>query len=184
MLKPFLPLTPARFNVLLALYEQPMRQCDMWRLLGVVRSVMSEMLDVLSDLGWVKAIRAADGRTRLISLTVRGRKLFELAYARCIRTGDATVVVNRALEGPLREKKPSRERVGLVTIAARLVEFFGWRSPEVNDLYVWDPDTYRDDFEYPIGVNAHFELRVTDEGTMRAPMFRAGDVLAEIEDAS
>ena len=36
-------------------------------------------------------------------------------------------------------------------------------------------------FDWPIGENVHYELRVADEGTIDAPMFQAGDVLAEIE---
>src|SRR6478609_11826139 len=85
LLKPFGgKLTPARFNLMLALRGQHMRQSDLWKLLGVVRSVVSEMLDSLHDLKWVKAIRAADGRTRLISLTRLGRMLIDVAYKHCV----------------------------------------------------------------------------------------------------
>jgi DNA-binding MarR family transcriptional regulator len=185
LLKPFGGvLTPARFNVLLALYEKPMRQCDLWRLLGVVRSAMSEMLEVLIELGWVKAIRAADGRTRLISLTVRGLELFELAYARCIRSGDATVEVNRALEGPSGLADATQERCGLVTTASNIVRYFGWELEGASDLYIWNPEDYYGKFDWPIGEAAHYELLVADEGAVSAPMFAPGDVLAEIEDAT
>ena len=43
------------------------------------------------------------------------------------------------------------------------------------------PAEYLDLFDWPIGDNAHYELRVADEGMIDAPMFQAGDVLAEIE---
>jgi DNA-binding MarR family transcriptional regulator len=181
MLKPFEPLTPARFNVLLALCEKPMRQCDLWRLLGVVRSAMSEMLDVLLNLDWVKAVRAADGRTQLISLTVRGRKLFELAYAHCIRSGHATVEVNRALEGPSGLADAHEERSGLVMLASKIVSYFGWDLPGASDLYIWNPEDWFGKFDWPIGDDAHYELIVADEGTVSAPRFEPGDVLAEIE---
>lgn len=183
MLKPFgEALTPARFNILLALYEKPTRQCDLWKLLGVVRSVVSEMLEAMEHLGWVKAIRAADGRTRLISMTVLGRKLFDAAYAWCIRSGAATIEVSRALAGPGSREHPEKQRSKAIPIATLIVEYFGWVLDGASDLYLWNPDDYRDQVDRPIGDRAHYELRVADEGTIDAPMFEPDDVLAEIED--
>ncbi len=182
LLKPFgKALTPARFNLMNALSGKPMRQCDLWKLLGVVRSVVSEMLDSLSDLKWVKAIRAADGRTRLISLTRFGRMLFELAFKHCILSGDMPLEVDRALAGPLEREKPVAERYKGALIATKLTKYFGWWLEGVSDLYVWDPADYADQFDWPIGDNAHYELLVADAGTIDAPMFQANDVLAEIE---
>src|SRR5580765_2295527 len=127
LLKPFGgALTPARFNLMNALYTKPMKQNDLWKLLGVVRSVVSEMLDSLHDLKWVKAIRAADGRTRLISLTAFGRKLFELAYKHCILSGNMPLAVDRALAGPRERDKPRTERYKGALIATKLTEYFGW----------------------------------------------------------
>ncbi len=182
LLKPFgRALTPARFNLMHALHHKPMRQNDLWKLLGVVRSVVSEMLDALEELGWVKAIRAADGRTRLISLTRFGQKLFELAFKYCILSGNMPIEVNRALAGPREREKPNIERYKGALVAARLVEYFGWVLEGAGDLYIWDPEDYADAFDWPISETAHFELRVADPGTIDAPMFEAGDVLAEIE---
>ena len=183
LLKPFgAKLTPARFNLMLALHGKPMRQSDLWKLLGVVRSVVSEMLDSLHDLKWVTSIRAADGRTRLISLTRFGKKLMDVAFAWCIRTGNMPCEVNRALEGPNEKKEPNSERYKASKIAVKLTEYFGWAHEENDDIYIWDLWRLRKFFEYPIGEKAHWELRVADEGTIDAPMFEAGDVLAEIDE--
>jgi DNA-binding MarR family transcriptional regulator len=184
LLKPFgEKMTPARFNLMLALHGgKGMRQNDLWKLLGVVRSVVSEMLDSLKKLNWVKAIRAADGRTRLISLTRYGRMLFEAAFAWCIRNGNMGCEVNRALEGPKADKDPNSERYKASKIAVKLTEYFGWvLEPEV-DLYIWDLSKLAECFCWPIGDKAHYELRVADEGMIDAPMFEEGDVLVEIED--
>jgi DNA-binding MarR family transcriptional regulator len=183
LLKPFGgKLTPARFNLMLAIHPKGMRQNDLWKLLGVVRSVVSEMLESLEKLKWVKAIRAADGRTRLISLTRFGKMIFELAFAHCIRSGNMGCEVNRALEGPRQDKKANSERYKASKIAVKLTEHFGWvLEPEV-ELYIWDLAKLIHDFDCPIGVNAHYELVVADPGMIDAPMFAAGDVLAEIED--
>jgi len=183
LLKPFGgKLTPARFNLMLAIHPKGMRQSDLWKLLGVVRSVVSEMLDSLSKLKWVKAIRAADGRTRLISLTRLGKKIFELAFDHCIRSGNMGCEVNCALEGPMEDKEPNSERYKASKIAVKLTEYFGWvLEPEV-DLYIWDLAKLVHCFRYPRGERAHYELRVADPGMIDAPMFQAGDVLAEIED--
>ena len=184
LLKPFGgKLTPARFNLMLAIHPKGMRQNDLWKLLGVVRSVVSEMLDSLEKLKWVKAIRAADGRTRFISLTRFGKWLFECAFAHCIRSGNMGCEVNRALEGPMEDKDPNSERYKASKIAVKLTEYFGWvlLEPEV-DLYIWDLAKLANDFCWPIGEKAHYELLVADEGTIDAPMFEAGDALVEIED--
>jgi DNA-binding MarR family transcriptional regulator len=183
LLEPFgKKLTPARFNLMSALHDRPMRQSDLWKLLGVVRSVVSEMLDALHELKWVKAIRAADGRTRLISLTRFGRELFELAFKSCILSGDMPLEVDRALAGPREREKPRTERYNGARIATKLTEYFGWWLSGASALYVWDPADYADQFDWPISDSAHFELRVADEGAIDAPYFEAGDVLAEIED--
>ena len=184
LLKPFGgKLTPARFNLMLAIHPKGMRQNDLWKLLGVVRSVVSEMVESLEKLKWVKAIRAADGRTRFISLTRFGKWLFELAFAHCIRSGNMGCEVNRALEGPMEDKDPNSERYKASKIAVKLTEYFGWvlLEPEV-DLYIWDLAKLANDFCWPIGEKAHYELLVADEGTIDAPMFEAGDALVEIED--
>ena len=167
---------------MLALCEKAMRQCDLWKVLGVVRSAVSELLEVLTSLGWVKRIRAADGRTKLVSLTVRGRAIFDSAYARCIRSGDATIEVNFALKGLRGSADPNAERTGAVTAAQRIVGHFGWTLADASDLYLWDPEEIFDQMDWPIGENAHYELRIADPGMIDAPMFEAGDLLAEIED--
>ena len=174
-------LTPARFNLMLAIHPKGMRQNDLWKLLGVVRSVVSEMVDSLTKLKWVKAIRAADGRTRLISLTRFGKMLFELAFDHVIRSGNMGCEVNRALEGPREDKKANSERYKASKIAVKLTEYFGWvLKPEI-DLYIWDLAKLIDQFDRPVGMNVHYELCVADPGVIDAPMFQAGDVLAEIE---
>ena len=183
LLKPLFgkALTPARFNLMYALHHKPMRQSDLWKLLGVVRSVVSEMLDSLKKLGWVKAIRAADGRTRLISLTRFGRTLIDVAYRHCVLSGDAPLEVDRALAGPRERDKPWKERYNGALIATKLTEHFGWVLEGAGDLFVWDWADYADQFDWPMGANAHYELRVADEGMIDAPRFEKGDQLAEIE---
>ena len=183
LLKPFGgKLTPARFNLMLAIHPKGMRQNDLWKLLGVVRSVVSEMLDSLRKLRWVKSIRAADGRTRLISLTRFGKWLFELAFAHCIRSGNMGCEVNRALEGPKEDKDANSERYKASKIAVKLTEYFGWvLEPEI-DLYIWDLAKLLPYLDWPLGDKAHYELRIADPGVIDAPMFEAGDMLAEIED--
>src|SRR4029079_16378974 len=131
LLKPFGPkLTPARFNLMLALHEKPMRHCDLWKLLGVVRSVVSEMLDSLHELKWVKAIRAADGRTRLISLTRLGKWLIDLAFKHCVLSGDMPLEIDRALDEPRSKKRYYMERYEGSRIAVKLTQHFGWKLDE------------------------------------------------------
>jgi hypothetical protein len=89
--------------------------------------------------------------------------------------------VNRALEGPLQLANSENQRCDAVMIANKVVEYFGWVLEGASDLYLWNPEDYYGKFDWPIGDNAHYELRIADEGTIDAPKFQAGDVLAEIE---
>lgn len=183
LLKPFGgKLTPARFNLMLALHGKPMRQSDLWKLLGVVRSVVSEMLDSLNELGWVKAIRAADGRTRLISLTRFGRELIDTAYKVCILSGTMPLEVDKALERPWERERPYQTRHAGALIATQLTKYFGWWFDDSRELYLWDLSLIVDKLDWPISNTAHYELRIADPGTIDAPMVEDGDVLAEIED--
>jgi len=122
-----------------------------------------------------------DGRTWFIMMTALGRQLFDAVYACCIRNGAATIEVSRALSGRDGCEHPEEQRCKAVPIASLLVAYFGWFLPGAEDLYLWNPDDYRDQMDWPIGDRAHWELRVADPGVIDAPMFQAGDVLAEIE---
>jgi len=166
--------------LMLALHEKPMRQCDLWKLLGVVRSVVSEMLDSLHELKWVKAIRAADGRTRLISLTRLGKWLIDLAFKHCVLSGDMPLEIDRALDEPRSKKRYYMERYEGSRIAVKLTQHFGWKLDE--ELYIWDLSKLTKLFNWPISDTAHYELVIADEGMIDAPWFEPGDVLAEIED--
>jgi hypothetical protein len=107
--------------------------------------------------------------------------LIEVAYKHCILSGDMPLEVDRALEGPRSEKKAYRERYTGALIATKLTEYFGWCLEGAGDLYLWDLADFIGLLDWPISETAHYELRVADEGTIEAPWFVKGDVLAEIE---
>jgi len=136
-------ITPARFDLMLALGEKGMRQNDLWRRLGVVRSAVSEMLRSLRALGWVKRVRASDGRTWLIQATRRGRAVLERAYERCVANGDATVHMDAGLtEGHVEIDALARRNAFIFACDGfethfRLVPWFRGR-----DLYEWHPEDY------------------------------------------
>jgi DNA-binding MarR family transcriptional regulator len=90
-------ITPARFDLMNALGTKGMRQSDLWKYLGVVRSVVSEMIRSLEGLGWVKRVRAADSRTWLVTLTRRGREIFQRAFDGCVENGDVAVLMDYGL---------------------------------------------------------------------------------------
>jgi len=150
-LRPF-ALTPARFDLMNAIGARGARQCDLWRQLNVVRSVISEMLRALLDLRWVKRVRAADGRTWLVMLTQRGRAVFERANSRWVESGDATVQVDAVLAEHHYEVDPETKRVGLISMMMSFIDEFGWRFAEPDSLYVWDPAEYYGWFADPPGT--------------------------------
>jgi len=136
-------MTPARFDLMNALGEKGMKQNDLSRLLSVVRSVVSEMIGALEALGWVKRVRAADGRTRLVMLTRRGRALLERAYAECVESGVATVHMDAGICGGYAELDAQRKREEFI-YACEAIDGFYRRTPwlQGKDPYAWRPDDY------------------------------------------
>ena len=135
--------TPARFDLMNALGVRGMKQSDLWRRLNVVRSVVCEMVRALRELGWVKRVRAADGRTWLVQLTQRGRAIFERAYAGCVENGDATAYMDAGLTSGYAELDASRYRNEFIfacdalDAAFRVTPWF-----EGACLYGWHPEDY------------------------------------------
>jgi len=136
-------LTPARFDLMRALGDKGMKQRDLWRCLSVVRSAVSEMVAALEGLAWVKRVRAADGRTRLVQLTRRGRAVLERAHAECVETGVAAVHMDAGLCGGHVELDAQEERLRFLYSCEDFDGFYrvtpGLRR---EDLYPWRPDDY------------------------------------------
>ena len=136
-------LTPARFDLMHAVAANGMRQSDLWKRLGVVRSVICEMVRSLEVLGWVKRVRAADSRTWLVYLTRRGREVFERAYARWVESGDATLYMDAALTGGHVESDAQERRSEMIDACEKVDAAFRTRpwfhAPE---LYPWHPEDY------------------------------------------
>ena len=171
-------LTPARFDLMNALGQKGMKQNDLWRRLNVVRSVVSEMVQALRRLAWVKRVRAADGRTWLVQLTQRGREVFERAYAEWVETGIVAQHMDEALvEGHL-EQDAEQKRLELIYPCEALQERFRVRPPfRGQDLYGWYPEEYcywltdaedRNDSELPF-VDRLSEAQIAEKDLLLAP---------------
>jgi DNA-binding MarR family transcriptional regulator len=141
LLKPY-ALTPARFDLMNAIGSRGARQCDLWRRLNVVRSVISEMLASLLELAWVKRVRAADGRTWLVMWTRRGREIYERANSECVSSGHVGVHVDAVLVDRDYERDPEPKRITLIYALGKFVEEFGWWLATGNSLYLFDPEEY------------------------------------------
>src|SRR5678815_1187646 len=106
-------MTAARFDLMNALGKKGMVQKNLWKLLGVTRSVVCEMVRALMDLKWVHRVRAADSRTWLVMLTVKGRELFERVFDAHVESGEVATTMERGLsrKGAVDETLPVRERL-------------------------------------------------------------------------
>jgi len=136
-------MTPARFDLMHALGRRGMRQCDLWRQLNVVRSVVCEMVRALRVMGWVKRVRAADGRTWLVQRTRRGADVFRRAYEACVERGDAAVWMDFALTGGHVESDAEDTRNTFVFHCDEIERTLETRPPRrATDLYVWRPEDY------------------------------------------
>jgi len=142
LLRPF-GMTPARFDLMNALGTRGMKQSELWRRLHVVRSAVSELLAALEALAWVKRVRAADGRTRLVQLTRRGREILERAYAACVESGVATVHMDAGLCGGHAELDAQAYREELGDRCEAIDALYRTATHRrATDLYPWRPDDY------------------------------------------
>ena len=100
-----LGLTAARFDLLYAVNrynpQYPVTQRKLRLILGVNRTTVSRMLGSLEALGLVRRERSlyGDQRTWLVHLTAEGRSRIKRAIARLIGSGNAKLLVERAVAG-------------------------------------------------------------------------------------
>jgi DNA-binding MarR family transcriptional regulator len=137
-------MTVARFDLMNALGAKGMLQKNLWKLLEVTRSVVCEMVHSLMELGWVKRVRAADSRTWLVMLTVRGRELFQRVFEEQVDNGEVASHMECGLSrgpGNVVDTLPVRER--LLWDCSGIVEAYRtretWRG---GSLYMSDPEDY------------------------------------------
>jgi DNA-binding MarR family transcriptional regulator len=136
-------MTPARFDLMKALGTKGMRQSDLWKRLNVVRSVVSEMVQALEELGWVKRVRAADSRTWLVMLTRRGRDVFQCAFDACVESGNAAVMMDYGLTQTHIESDSEDARTTYLWFANNIATTFRTAPWFRGDaLYPNDPEDY------------------------------------------
>ena len=148
-------MTVARFDLMNALGRNGMLQKDLWKLLEVTRSVVCEMVHSLMELGWVKRVRAADSRTWLVMLTVKGRELFQRIFEETVNNGEMATQMECGLaggSGRTLDTLPVRERLlwdcGNIVAAYRTRPVYHGGS-----LYMRDPEDYA------------YDLTTVEEGT-------------------
>lgn len=135
-------LTPARFDLMFLLRGASVgvRQCELWRKLGVVRSAVSELVSVLVRVGFVRRWRDAnDRRTWVVLLTQRGKEVFDRAHARWVDSGDVTVLVDAAMCGRAVEIDATYERYERV---GKCLAFAAALGTVGGDLYLWDYEDF------------------------------------------
>ena len=137
-------LTPARFDLMKVASDRfGIKQTELWRLLGVVRSAVSEMVAILEELGLVRRRRdELDRRTWLVSLTARGREVFERAHDALVESGEITLRVDAVLAGGMVEVDTVQQRYEYVGSSFGIAAAFGTRIPYYWDLYLWDYEDF------------------------------------------
>ncbi len=98
-------LTPARFDMMRAIYGLFERQTDtlqseVRRILGVTAATVSRMLKSLEALGFVVRRRDRDKRERVVTLTEEGERRFLEARAALVQSGALDLVVASVLTKP------------------------------------------------------------------------------------
>jgi len=133
-------LTPARFDLLVAIGSWGTSQRELRDALGVARSTVSELVAAVVDGGLVRRMRRlCDRRTWSLQLTERGRELLERAYEECINRGLVPLSIDRMLaDGG--EPDVAASRFTLIQSLRGICSAFG-RLPE-RDLYPWHPEDY------------------------------------------
>ena len=139
LLEPFEPfgLTPARFDMMLTIYDEEMlSQATLTRRLGVVRSAVSDMVNVLIELKLLTKSRATDGRTFIVRLTKFGRELIKAACDALLNNGEATAYVDNLItEG---KGDPSERRHDWTSWFFSIGAVLGNNAYSNRDLYWWD----------------------------------------------
>jgi DNA-binding MarR family transcriptional regulator len=96
-------LTSARFDMLYAVLESPLRslaQRQLRELLGVTAPTVSRMVTSLEQLGFVRREKTyGDRRMRTVFLTDQGLRVIRRARSAFIRSGWAQLVVDTGLAG-------------------------------------------------------------------------------------
>ena len=134
-------LTPARFDLMNALGVDGMLQKDLWKRLNVTRSVICEMLGSLLELEWVKRVRAADSRTWLVTLTERGREIFQRCFQETVNNGEVVSMLERGLERCNPNTLTARETLWWYCNA--FLAAYRTRPAWIGeDLYLCDPEDY------------------------------------------
>jgi DNA-binding MarR family transcriptional regulator len=156
LLEPF-GLTPARFDLLNTIRdcEEPITQSELTRRLGVVRSAVCEMVQVLVGLGIVKRTRAEDSRTWVVELSELGRRLQKEAYDALINDGVATqwadsLITNRA------DVDPAPVRYEWTQIFFAIGRRLGNDVRRNSNLYTWDIEDFYEALITPADRDMYF----------------------------
>jgi DNA-binding MarR family transcriptional regulator len=148
--KPFasVGLTAARFDMLLAIHgtlRGPVEiggiaQCDLPRVLGVSKSVVSRMLKALLALDLIEYCRDDDRRFKLLWLSEKGMAVFGAAKDLLMRSVQR-VALNAISFGRHRNKAERRQHQSrLTSYLAALRVHFGDKAPLDHDWTRLDPD--------------------------------------------
>jgi DNA-binding MarR family transcriptional regulator len=104
-----LGLTPARYDMLLAIGRGGLLQRDLWRRFDVSRTTVSRMVRALESLGLVTRHRNAGEPSRRVNLTDKGRILLDRAIWACDR------LVTRLFESLYPTHRRRRDRASRLT---------------------------------------------------------------------
>lgn len=139
-------LTPARFDLLVAIGCDGRTQRDVRRELGLARSTVSELVDTVSRLGLVQRTRAVDRRTWNLRCTPRGRELLDRAYAECIDGGYIPLSIDRVLASDEPEIDVEAKRFSLIEA---LMALTGFGPRQSLGLYWWHPEDWLGALTWP-----------------------------------
>jgi len=142
LLEPFKPFglkTTARFDMMKTIYEseEMLSQASLVRMLGVVRSAVSDMVKVLIKLKLLTKFRAADGRTFIVQLTELGRALIKKACDELMNNGEATAYVDNVITDDF-NRDPMGRRHDWTAWFFYIGQKLGNDAVANRDLYFWD----------------------------------------------
>ena len=141
LLEPFedFGLTPARFDMMKTIFEsqEMLSQARLVKMLGVVRSAVSDMVKVLIKRKLLTKFRAADGRTFIVQLTEFGRALIKKACDELLNNGEATAYVDNLITNDF-DRDPMGRRHDWTAWFFHIGRKLGNDATANRDLYFWD----------------------------------------------